>query len=116
MERASRRGRRRSRSADGRGAVLRSLLRKPCGFEGLARIREALPTDDLAVFEGVELGMSLIHREPAVAPPAFAEEQDDLVVSRRGDLLELNRPVLPSLGPVRDVAEDRLVAPADLAI
>jgi hypothetical protein len=39
-------------------------------FVGLIRIREALPVDDLAVMQSVELGVALVHVQAAVGQPA----------------------------------------------
>src|SRR5262249_49329126 len=49
------------------------LLREAHGFEGFRRIGETLPVDDLALAEGVQLRVSLVHLKAAFAATGLTE-------------------------------------------
>src|SRR6185503_2584140 len=49
----------------------RHLIPQPGGFEGFVWVGEPLPTNHLAISTGVQLCVTLIHVQPALAPPPF---------------------------------------------
>src|SRR4029079_11124792 len=60
--------------------------------------------------------MTLIHVQPALAPPAFPHEEHHLLASCVDDSFDLNRPVVPLVCPAPDVVHDCLMAPSNVAV